>query len=290
MNVRSGRWPTYHAEMRKGPGKAASVSPDEAAPPAAEYTVNELARVAKTTVRNVRAYQDRGLLPPPERRGRKAVYGQEHLSRLRIIGQLLTRGYTLNSIGELLAAWEQGQGLGHLLGLETAVSSPWTDEVPARYSLVDLVRMFGAKFGTRWLARADELGIVQVEGAGFRAPSPRMLQAGAELAKIGIPMEDMLDVVVELRSNVEHAAEAMVLLVERHVVKPHYDGLPSAEELSELRDLIWRLRPLVEMAVHAEVARAMELAASRHLGDHLGDVLEALQKKAAGENGGSGGE
>src|SRR5689334_12317394 len=60
-----------------------------------EYTVDELARAAETTVRNVRAYQDRGLLAPPERRGRSGIYTDSHLSRLRIIGQLLERGYTL---------------------------------------------------------------------------------------------------------------------------------------------------------------------------------------------------
>ncbi len=89
-----------------------------------EYSIDELARAASTTVRNVRAYQDRGLLPPPERRGRVGIYGESHLSRLRIIGQLLARGFTLVSIGELINAWESGSDLGGLLGLESAVSSP----------------------------------------------------------------------------------------------------------------------------------------------------------------------
>lgn len=249
-----------------------------AAPPGGgEYSVGELARAARTTVRNIRAYQDRGLIPPPERRGRKGVYGQEHLSRLRIIGQLLSRGYTLSSIGELLAAWDQGHGLGELLGFESAIASPWTDEVPAYYSLVDLVRLFGARFSMRWLSRASELGVLEMEGTRFRAPSPRMLQAGAELARAGIPMDDMLDVVVSLRNNVEHAAEAMVLLVERHILRRYGEGMPPAEDMQRLGELVWRLRPLVEMAVHAEVARAMELAATRHLGDRLGKLLEKMQ-------------
>ena len=46
-----------------------------------EYSIDELARVAGTTVRNVRAYQDRGILPPPERRGRNGVYNHTHLAR-----------------------------------------------------------------------------------------------------------------------------------------------------------------------------------------------------------------
>src|SRR5438309_572599 len=41
---------------------------------ASEYRIDELAREAGTTVRNVRAYQDRGLLPPPRRSGRVGLY------------------------------------------------------------------------------------------------------------------------------------------------------------------------------------------------------------------------
>lgn len=291
MRIRAGR-AGYHCRMTQSrfkrlrssklatagdEAKPAKAGPAVPKPPVVEFSVGELARTARTSVRNVRAYQDRGLIPPPERRGRKGVYGQEHLSRLRIIGQLLTRGYTLNSIGEMLQAWDQGHGLAELLGLETAVSSPWTDEAPAHYSLVDLVRMFGTRFSTRWLARADELGVLKVDGTRFRAPSPRMLQAGAELAKAGIPMDDLLEVVVSLRANVERAAEEMVLLVERHIVERYGDEMLPAEDMSQLGDLIWRLRPLVEMAVHAEVARAMEIAASSHLGDRLGNILEKMQ-------------
>ncbi len=40
----------------------------------AEYRVDDLAQAAGMTVRNVRAYQERGLLPPPLRRGRTSWY------------------------------------------------------------------------------------------------------------------------------------------------------------------------------------------------------------------------
>lgn len=244
----------------------------------AEYTIDELARLAKTTVRNVRAYQDRGIIPPPERRGRAGVYGEAHLSRLRIIGQLLGRGYTLASIGELIEALDQGQNLAQLVGLETAVSSPWTDEAPTWYTLPDLVKLYGGNFDLRTLTKVADLEILQPEGARFRAPSPRLLQAGAELVKIGIPLGDMMDVIALLRDNVERAAEAMVQLIDRYVFEKYGDGIPKPEEATHLGDLIWRLRPLVEMAVHAEVARAMERAATQHLGDRLERVLEQFQR------------
>jgi DNA-binding transcriptional MerR regulator len=109
----------------------------------AEYSIDELARVAGATVRNVRAYQDRGILPPPERRGRSGIYTDAHLARLRMIGQLLGRGYSIANIGELIAAWEQGQDVSQLLGLESAITSPWSDETPSYYEALELLSFFG---------------------------------------------------------------------------------------------------------------------------------------------------
>jgi len=83
-----------------------------------EYRIDELARLAGTTVRNVRAYQDRGLLPPPRRSGRVGLYTRQHLARLELITRLLERGYTLANIGELISAWEAGTDVAGLLGLE----------------------------------------------------------------------------------------------------------------------------------------------------------------------------
>jgi hypothetical protein len=60
-------------------------------------TIDQLAREAGTTVRNVRAYQERGLLPPPDREGRVGVYGEGHLARLRLIASLAERGVLVRS-------------------------------------------------------------------------------------------------------------------------------------------------------------------------------------------------
>lgn len=245
-----------------------------------EFSIDELARKAGTTVRNVRAYQDRGLLPPPQRRGRRGIYDDAHLSRLRIIGRLLERGYTLSNIAELIETWEQGNDIGQLLGLETAVASPWTDEMPDYLTLPELMRKFGKAFSGRALEKAVALDIIQREGLRYRVPSPRMLHAGSELVAAGIPLEDMLDVVASMRRNVEEAAGAMVELVATHVFDKNYgDDLPPAEDMEDLSELIWRLRPLVEMAVLPEVARAMEKSADRLLGDRLAYVLEHLHDR-----------
>src|SRR5438270_13656636 len=85
-------------------------------------TIDELARRAGLTTRNVRAYQERGLLPPPVRAGRVGYYDERHLARLSIVGELLERGYSLASIRELIDAWEAGGDLGQLLGFQQALA------------------------------------------------------------------------------------------------------------------------------------------------------------------------
>ncbi len=113
------------------------------------FRIDALARAAKTTVRNVRAYQDRGLLPAPERAGRVALYDERHLAHLRRIGQLLERGYSLANIKELLAAWENGETLSAVLGLMKDVSRPWSDERPTRVTRAEVIGLFGGVNVTR---------------------------------------------------------------------------------------------------------------------------------------------
>ena len=63
-----------------------------------ELTIDELARETGMTVRNIRAHQSRGLLPPPEVRARTGYYGPEHVARLRLIQELQGNGYNLAAI------------------------------------------------------------------------------------------------------------------------------------------------------------------------------------------------
>ncbi|MFD9009884.1 MerR family transcriptional regulator, partial [Streptomyces sp. NPDC059552] len=100
----------------------------------ARYRREDVARAAGVKVRNLRYYQERGLLPPPRREGRIAWYSDDHLTRLRLISDLLGRGYTVNGIAELLHAWEEGGGLPQLLGLEREMTRDWVQEEPVTLS------------------------------------------------------------------------------------------------------------------------------------------------------------
>jgi DNA-binding transcriptional MerR regulator len=83
-------------------------------------TVDQLARLAGTTTRNIRAFQTQGLLPRPVLRGRTGLYGQGHLDRLRAILRLQRAGFSLGAIGALFDAWEQGLTLQQVLGVSSS--------------------------------------------------------------------------------------------------------------------------------------------------------------------------
>ncbi len=52
------------------------------------YKLDELARAAGTSVRTIRYYVQRGLLPAPQFRGKDTAYDHAHLVRLRAIRRL----------------------------------------------------------------------------------------------------------------------------------------------------------------------------------------------------------
>ena len=65
--------------------------------------MDELAERAGTSVDTIRYYQGRGLLPPPTRRGRIALYGRDHVDRLERVRALQAQGLSLAAIGRLLS-------------------------------------------------------------------------------------------------------------------------------------------------------------------------------------------
>ena len=176
-----------------------------------DYRIDDLARAAGTTVRNVRVYQDRGLLPPPRREGRTGVYSEAHLARLRLIGSLLEKGYTFAHIGEFLEAWQRGRNLTDLLGLEEVLTTPWSDEVDDYVTAEELVELFGAdQLDEAAMQQSLDQQLVVPDGDRFRVPSPRLLHAGSELVKAGIPLSVVLGLSAQLAQDMDRSARRLV--------------------------------------------------------------------------------
>jgi DNA-binding transcriptional MerR regulator len=224
-------------------------------------TIDELAQASGATTRNIRAYQTRGLLPPPRMVGRVGYYDDAHLARLRYVASLQDRGFSLAAVQCLLDAWEEGQGLTDVLGFEEALTAPWTDEKPEVFSRGDVERLFPVVVDQpQLLDRAVALGLLVASGDHFDAPSPRLLRIGAELVAAGIPLPAALDEYERLVADGARIADRLVRLFEANVWEPFVEAGMPPDRLPEVTEALQRVRPLALQTVEAVLAAAMERA------------------------------
>src|SRR6266571_1686929 len=240
-----------------------------------EWTIDELARKAGTTTRNIRSYQTRGILPPPRMLGRVGYYGEGHLARLKYTAGLQQRGFSLAAIGALLSAWEEGRSLQDVLGFEEALTAPWSDEVPDRFTLEDLQGLFPETVDNdALLRRAVELGLLKPDGDDFVAPSPRMIRNGAELVAVGMPLSVALDEYERLAGDLARIAERFVSMFEEYVWEPFcQEGWPM-ERLPFITDALQRVRPAASTSVEAVFAREMEDAVAASAARQVGRIMQ----------------
>lgn len=91
-------------------------------------TVDELAARAGMTVRTVRFYSTRGLLPPPVIGPRRVGhYGHGHLSRLALIEELQRQGMTLAAIERYLEQLPEDLS-AHDLAIHRALVASWAPD------------------------------------------------------------------------------------------------------------------------------------------------------------------
>jgi DNA-binding transcriptional MerR regulator len=115
-------------------------------------TIDELARRTGMTVRNIRAHQSRGLLPPPEVRGRKGFYGPEHVTRIELIRELQDEGFNLAAIQRLVEGAEGSTA--EVLRFTRAVREPFEDEQPEIVTLEELAERWREDASPELLRRA----------------------------------------------------------------------------------------------------------------------------------------
>jgi DNA-binding transcriptional MerR regulator len=233
----------------------------------AEYRIDDLARAAGMTTRNVRAYQDRGLLPAPRRAGRVALYGDAHLARLKLIGSMLGRGYTTAHIAEMLSAWEHGKDLADVLGVEQALVKPWGADQPTAMAVAEVRELAGDQAAFDWLVR---LGIVSVHGSTATVTRPKLLESFAETRGYGLAMETVLDLHERVQAPIDAIARQLVRATAQHfaAVKGP-DWVPEADELGELITRLGRFRQLAMSSVADTLATSIEQAMGEVLGDYV---------------------
>lgn len=242
-----------------------------------EYRIEELAAVTQTTVRTLQSYRNKGLLPPPRRQGRIALYSDDHVARLDLIADLIARGYSLNAASEVLAGLGRGDRIRDLLGLDDTI-----EDLPAADRFVT-IRQLAAGIGEdaegvgandERIAELIQLGVIRPTDEPFDGPPedrphsidlPAVLSAGTALVAAGVPLAAVLEEGARLQRDARVMAKRLVELVVHHVIDE--GAIVSGSSAPSVTDLVQALVPhattvvaeLVEVAlrdsIHGEIAR-----------------------------------
>ncbi|CAM3986418.1 MerR family transcriptional regulator [Smaragdicoccus niigatensis] len=247
-----------------------------------EYRIDDLARAAGTTVRNVRAYQERGLLMAPARReGRAAIYNESHLERLKIIDLLLQRGFTTAHIADFITSWETGKDLTEVLGLQHAVTATWTKAAEAIVIPRELASAFLGDGDAELLAKLSGLGIAQLDADNVTITQPKLLETFQALNKYGLGLAELIDLFTSVSGRVKEIADLLVHAARSHITAQHGNGwLPNSDdEVSHLTEMLNTLREVGVSAVHTTLASALDEAVETELADYLVGVADKRGRK-----------
>jgi DNA-binding transcriptional MerR regulator len=236
------------------------------AAPEGKMTIGELARRTGMTVRNIRAHQTKGILPPPEVHGRTGYYGPEHLARIALTREMQAEGLNLEAIRRLLG--DVDGGAAEILDFTRALRVPFEDEAPEIVKAGELAAVWGTDPAV--MRRAEKLGILRALPDGrIEVISPRLQRAGADLAALGVSPAAVLTAAESLRRGSERIAAAFVGLFIEEIWKPFDQAGRPEEDWPKVREALERVRPLASGALLAmfqlTMSEATEKASERTL-------------------------
>jgi DNA-binding transcriptional MerR regulator len=241
------------------------------APPVPDglMTIGELARRTGMTIRNIRAHQTRGLLPPPEVQGRTGYYGAEHVARIELTREMQAEGLNLEAIRRVLES--TGGSSQEMVDFARAVRAPFEDETPEIFEAGELAKTWHVKeVDAKLLRRAEKIGVLrELPDGKLEVISPRLHRAAASLIELGVSPDAAIATAERLRRHADGAARAYVDLFVAEIWEP-FDkaGRPEAE-WPHVREALERMRPLASDALLAmfqiTMGEATEKAAERTL-------------------------
>ncbi|MBU6531827.1 MerR family transcriptional regulator [Streptomyces mayonensis] len=220
-------------------------------------TIDELAARTGVTVRTVRFYGTRGLLPPPVLGPRRVGhYGREHLARLALIDELQHQGMTLAAIERYLNRLPDGLS-PHELALHRAVVASWAPETVELVTRDELHRRAGRPLTD---AEVDRLAAMDVVTRVTEADPPGgdayrvdagLLRLGVELLDVPFSPETVLAARSALLEHSRAAARDLSRLLRDAVAE---------RDAPEVRSLSAHMHPLVVQALLTTFQRSLREA------------------------------
>ena len=225
--------------------------------PAETMSVEQLASRVGMTVRTVRFYAGRGLIPPPRREGRNGYYGPDHLARLELVRELQAHGFTLSAIEGYLeniprdASPEQ-------VAIHRTLLAPWMPDLPETVKRPDLETRSGRSLSDDDLELLVAIGVIEptpVEDVFQVAPAH--LAVGIQFLDVGLPIEAALAARRIITEHGQGMARELTDLF-RTTVWPHL--MSSGEPPEAITTMIERFKPLTIQALVTAYETAVDEA------------------------------
>ncbi|TVL93030.1 MerR family transcriptional regulator [Streptomyces sp. SAJ15] len=216
----------------------------------ATLTVDELAARAGVTVRTVRFYSTRGLLPPPVLGPRRVGhYGPEHLSRLALIEELQHHGMTLAAIERYLDQLP-AELTAHDLAIHRALVASWLPDAPQETSRAQLERRAGRALTEEDIDRLAAMSVLtRTEDPDVFRTDPGILHLGMRLLDVPIGLEAIRAAHTVVEEHTRSAARELSRLFRDEV---------WGEELHEIKSLSAHMQPLVVQALVVAFQRSLK--------------------------------
>lgn len=220
-----------------------------------DLTIDELAATVGLSVRTVRFYAGKKLLPTPRLEGRTGRYGPIHVARLSLVRDLQRTGYTLAAIEEFLTSIPDDADASSIEMFGTLLV-PWVPSAPMRLTVDELAEPLGRAVDDELLEMLDDAHVVDRLDDGMVATSRAQLDYGVRLLALDAPVEAL---VVASRIIQGHATEMAEELQRefRSRILPRFDH-ESADDRTRLHGLVASLRPLVIQAIVTEYTDALD--------------------------------
>jgi DNA-binding transcriptional MerR regulator len=217
-------------------------------------TLDELTNRVGMSVRNVRFYTTKGLVPPPIRRGRSGYYTPDHVARLQLVQELQGHGFTLAAIERYLAGIPK-DATPEDIALHRTMLAPWQAEAPVEMSRRELDKRTGRSLTDEHLSTLSALGIVFRNKRGRYQVAMSQLSVGLGLLDLGFPTEAAVAASEVYAKHGRQIAEELYELF-RTMVWPVYKE--SGASPQRLQDVVERLKPLSIASLVSAYEAAMD--------------------------------
>lgn len=217
-------------------------------------TLDELTQRVGLTVRTIRFYTAKGLVPPPIRRGRSGYYNANHVARFELVQELQSHGFTLAAIEKYVAGIPE-DATPEEIALARTMLAPWQSDLPVEMDRAQLEQRAGRALSEDDIATLHALGVLRIRESSYLVAA-NQLAIGVRLLELGFPREVAVAAARVYQEHGEQMAKELHEVIHDQLAPLFGDATKS----EHFREIMERLKPLsvggLVSAYEAAVVRA----------------------------------